>query len=179
MSRQTEAGVPHAVRNEIKRSGGNAFLLGQIEKRPAIFQNHPMIYALVLSAMLVNIISYIGPLYPAFVKVQLRSGAEVYGLIQAASVICGMLGGLLTGLLSRRFKTGRLMGGSLLFAGFCPIGIAVSNSVPLTMAPRFAQTFFTNMASIVMISARLALVEKLTAGACSAFRNRSPCRSAL
>jgi MFS transporter, DHA3 family, macrolide efflux protein len=139
-------------------SGKKGSFWGDIKSGWQYTKTNPTIYALLWLAMLINVISYLGPLFPALVSDQLKSGAAAYGMIEAASVVGAMVGGVMTGYFDRRFKTGHLMGVTLLLSGFCPLGIAMSTSVILTIILVFILTFFTQLASILMMSAQLALV---------------------
>ena len=53
-----------------------------------------IIRSIILLSILINMAGFIGALYPALVQTQLQAGASVFGYIQAAAVIGGILGGL-------------------------------------------------------------------------------------
>ena len=94
---------------------------------------HPVVHALLWLFVLINVASFIGPLWPALVQERLGGGAASYGLLLAASAAGAMLGGLVAGPLERRFGAGRVLASSWSLAGICTLGIAVSTWLPATM----------------------------------------------
>lgn len=114
------------------------------EQRPSMFQDarsgwrviasEPVVRVLVWLGVLVNVPSFTGPLYPALVNVQLGGGVAAYGSLQAVSVAGGLAGGALAGYLERRLGAGRLLATGWGIAGVATVGIAFSNSLPLTLA---------------------------------------------
>ena len=100
----------------------------------------PVVRALLWLGVLINIASFIGPLWPALVQQRLGGGAGSYGVLLAASTAGGMIGGLLAGPLERRFGAGRILASGWSLAGICGLGIAVSTSLPVTMVLEFVET---------------------------------------
>ena len=94
---------------------------------------HPGVHAVLWLGVLINVASFIGPLWPALVQERLGGGAGFYGLLLAASAAGAMLGGLVAGPLERRFGAGRVLASSWSLAGICTLGIAVSTWLPATM----------------------------------------------
>lgn len=92
--------------------------------------DQPVVRALVWLGLLINVPSFLGPLYPAFVAERLSGGAAAYGLVNATSVVGGMLGGVFMGGLERRFKAGCLLVLGWGFAGLCTAGIGLSTWLP-------------------------------------------------
>ncbi|WP_077326315.1 MFS transporter [Virgibacillus siamensis] len=119
---------------------------------------HPTLKTLIWLAFLVNITSFMGPLYPAFVETQLHGGATAYGIIQASTVIGAMFGGICTGFFDKRFKAGPLLGVSLLIASLATFGIAFSKMLLMAVFFQIIQTFFTSLSSVLIMSAQLVLV---------------------
>ena len=101
----------------------------------------PVVRALLLLGVLINIGSFMGPLWPALVQVRLGGGAASYGALQAVGVAGGMLGGLLAGPIERRLGAGRATAMGWGLAGVCTVGIAASVWLPVTMVLEFAVTF--------------------------------------
>ena len=101
---------------------------------------HPVVHALLWLFVLINVASFIGPLWPALVQERLGGGAGFYGLLLAASAAGAMLGGLVAGPLERRFGAGRVLASSWSLAGICTLGIAVSTWLPATMILEFVET---------------------------------------
>ena len=100
---------------------------------------HPVVHALLWLGVLINVASFVGPLWPALVQERLGGGAGLYGLLLAASAAGAMLGGLVAGPLERRFGAGRLLASSWSLAGICTLGIAVSTWLPATMILEFVE----------------------------------------
>jgi MFS transporter, DHA3 family, macrolide efflux protein len=140
------------------------------EKRPNMFREMadgwryikglPVIRSLVWLTLLINIPSFIGPLYPPLVENQLDSGAAVFGFLEVAGIIGGMLGGLAAGFFERRFGAGVLMGVFWMLTGFCTIGIGISTSVPLTMGLMFLRTLFITMAGVCIFAVEMAIISE-------------------
>ncbi len=95
--------------------------------------HYPAVFALLWLGALINVASLVGPLWPALVQERLGGGAEIYGLLLAASAGGAMVGGLAAGPLERRFGAGRLLVTSWSLAGICTLGIAGSTWLAVTM----------------------------------------------
>ncbi len=100
----------------------------------------PVVRALLWLGVLINVGSFIGPLWPALVQERLGGGAGSYGVLLAASTAGGMIGGLVAGPLERRVGAGRILASGWSLAGICTLGIAVSTWLPATMALEFLET---------------------------------------
>ena len=100
----------------------------------------PVVRALLWLGVLINVGSFIGPLWPALVQERLGGGAGSYGVLLAASTAGGMIGGLVAGPLERRLGAGRILASGWSLAGICGLGIAVSTSLPVTMVLEFVET---------------------------------------
>ena len=100
----------------------------------------PVVWALLWLGVLINIASFIGPLWPALVQQRLGGGAGAYGVLLAASTAGGIVGGLAAGPLERRLGAGRILASGWSLAGICGLGIAASTWLPATMALEFVET---------------------------------------
>ncbi len=100
----------------------------------------PVVRALLWLGVLINVGSFIGPLWPALVQERLGGGAGSYGVLLAASTAGGMIGGLVAGPLERRVGAGRILASGWSLAGICGLGIAASTSLPVTMGLEFVKT---------------------------------------
>ena len=100
----------------------------------------PVVLALLWLSALINIGSFIGPLWPALIQERLGGGAGTFGVLLAAATAGGMVGGLVAGPLERRFGAGRVLASGWSLAGLCTLGIAVSTWLPLTLALEFVET---------------------------------------
>lgn len=100
----------------------------------------PVVWALLWLGVLINIGSFMGPLWPALVQERLGGGAGSFGLLLAAGTAGGMLGGLAAGPLERRFGAGRVLAAGWSLAGVCILGIAVSIWQPVTMVLECVET---------------------------------------
>jgi predicted MFS family arabinose efflux permease len=123
-----------------------------------IIQKQPVIRAIAWLSLLINVASFIGPLYPALISQRLHGSAISYSLITTAGVIGGILGGILAGSLERRLGAGRLMVVGWSLAGLTFIGMAISTSLPLTAALEAAGTFGLIVGSVPISSLMLVLV---------------------
>ena len=108
----------------------------------------PVVRALLWLGVLINVVSFIGPLWPALVQVRLGGGAASYGALLAVGVAGGMLGGLLAGPLERRLGAGRVTALGWGLAGSCTVGIAASVWVAVTAVLEFMATFGIVIAAV-------------------------------
>lgn len=115
-----------------------------------VARGHPVLWAFIRIAALVNVISYMGPLFPALVRLQMHGDVKAYGFLEAASVVGGMAGGLAAGSLERRVGTGRLISMSFTVGGLCFTALGISSSVLLGGALFLTATFFLIAADVSM-----------------------------
>ncbi len=132
--------------------------LGDMGAGWRIMRKHPVIKAMLWLSLLINVASFIGPLYPALISQRLHGGAVDYGIITTAGVIGGILGGVLAGSLERRLGAGRLMVMGWSLAGLTLIGMAISTSLPLTTALEVLGTFGLIAGGVPISSLMLVLV---------------------
>ncbi len=102
---------------------------------------HPVVRAMAWLGMLVNVVTFIGPLYPALVTQQLRAGATALGAIGAAGVVGAMAGGAFSGALERRFGAGPVLIAGWALAGAFIVVMGLSPWLPLTAAMEAASNF--------------------------------------
>lgn len=99
----------------------------------------PVVRVLLWLGVLINVGSFIGPLWPALVQERLGGGAGAFGVLLAASTAGGIVGGLIAGPLERRLGAGRIVAFGWALAGLCTLGIAASTWLPVTMALGFVE----------------------------------------
>src|SRR5262249_5367356 len=114
--------------------------------------DQPVMRALVWLSVLINVASFMGPLYPALVRHNLHGGAGEYGLLEVATVIGAMSGGAVAGLVERRLGAGRRWAICYGIAGICVVGTAASPWLPLT-ALLLAVRFFSSTVGSVSLGA--------------------------
>jgi len=112
----------------------------------------PVVRGLIWLGVLINVGSFIGPLWPALVQERLGGGAGAYGVLLAASTAGGIVGGLFAGTLERRLGAGRILASGWSLAGICGLGIAASTWLPVTMVLGFVEAA-SLIASMVASSA--------------------------
>ena len=100
----------------------------------------PVVHTLLWLGVLINVGSFMGPLWPALVQERLGGGAASYGVLLAAATAGGMIGGLAAGPMEQRFGAGRVLAAGWSLAGVCTLGIAVSTWQPFTMALECVET---------------------------------------
>lgn len=138
------------------------------EQRPSLLREvvdgwraisgQPVIRAVVWLGLLLNVASFLGPLYPALVAQRLHGGAAAYGMLNAMGIAGAMAGGVLAGMLERRLGAGRVlvMGWSL--AGACVLGMAASTAFPVTAALEAIQVFGLTVGDVSMGALSAALI---------------------
>ena len=99
----------------------------------------PVVRALLWLGVLINVGSFVGPLWPALVQERLGGGAGSYGVLLAAAAAGGMTGGLVAGPLERRLGAGRVLASGWGLAGACTLGIAGSTWLSVTMVLEFVE----------------------------------------
>ena len=114
----------------------------------------PVVRALLWLGVLINVGSFIGPLWPALVQERLGGGAGAYGVLLAVSTAGGIVAGLVAGPLERRFGAGRILASGWTLSGICGLGIAASTWLPVTIVLEFFETIGI-VASMVASSAIL------------------------
>lgn len=149
------ARIPKRTANFTK---GKLSLWRDIKDGWSHIKSHRVIKTMLLLYLLINAISFMPTLYPALVNHQLNGNATIYGMIQAASFVGGLVGGLVTGFFERKFKVGHLVGGLWVLAGLCNIGIAFSTSILLTMLLLFAQTLFITVSVVSLNAIQMLLI---------------------
>ena len=112
----------------------------------------PVVRALLWLGVLINVGSFIGPLWPALVQERLGGGAGAYGVLLAVSTAGGIVAGLIAGPLERRFGAGRILASGWTLSGICGLGIAASTWLPVTVVLEFFETIGI-VASMVASSA--------------------------
>ncbi len=108
-------------------------VLGDLRAGWSTVSGLPVVRALLWLGVLINICSFMGPLWPALVQERLGGGAGSFGLLLAAGTAGGMAGGLMAGPLERHFGAGRVLATGWTLAGVSTLGIAASTWVPVTM----------------------------------------------
>jgi DHA3 family macrolide efflux protein-like MFS transporter len=137
-------------------------------QRPSMFReifdgwraitDQPVIRAMVWFSLLINVSSFLGPLYPALVNQRLHAGAAAYGAIEAAGIVGGMVGGVLVGLLERHLGAGRLLILGWGLAGICVLGMAASTWITLTVTLEIGLVFGLTLGSVSMGTLTVALI---------------------
>lgn len=133
-------------------------IFGEARDGWRVMMDSPTIRAVVLLAMVVNGASFIGPLYPALVRERLDGGAAAYGVLEAAGIAGGVIGGTLTGLLERRFGAGRLMAIGWGVVGCTILGVAASPWLPLTFALEVIAGFALTASNVALFALTQSLI---------------------
>ena len=102
---------------------------------------HPVVRVLIWLGVVINVASFLGPLWPALVQERLGGGAASFGLLLAAGTAGGILGGLVAGSVERRLGAGRVTGLGWGIAGVSNVGMAFSVWLPVTMVLEFVDSF--------------------------------------
>jgi MFS transporter, DHA3 family, macrolide efflux protein len=133
-------------------------LLREIRDGWRAIVGQPVLRAMVWLDMLINVTSFLGPLYPALVSQRLHGNAAALGAIGAAGVIGGMIGGALAGAMERRLGAGPLLAAGWGLAGTCTLGLAASLWLPLTAALEATMVFGLTAGSVSMGALTQALI---------------------
>ena len=96
--------------------------------------SNPLVHRLVWFGVLINLASFLGPLWPALIQQRLGGGAISYGVVMAASIAGGSLGGVFSGLLERAIGAGRVTVIGCAVGGVCILGMAASTWLFVTVA---------------------------------------------
>lgn len=101
--------------------------------------------------LLLNVISFLGPLYPALVFENLSQSSSVYGFMQAMAVVGGIAGSLLLSKKNIKFNKPELVSVySLLAVAICILGLAISNTLWLSVLFMVIQFFALAINSIIL-----------------------------
>jgi DHA3 family macrolide efflux protein-like MFS transporter len=144
------------------------------EKRPSLLRDTvdgwraiadlPVIRAMVWLGVLVNVASFLGPLYPALVSQRLHGSAAAFGLLEAVSVVGAMAGGALAGALERRLGAGRVLIVGWSLAGVCILGMAASTWLALTAVLEATHAFGITAGGVSIGALTAALVPETYRG---------------
>ena len=103
--------------------------------------SQPIIRVIVWLSLLVNVASFLGPLYPALIIEKLDANATAYGALETVAIIGGILGGVAAGPIERRVGAGRVLIGGWFVAGMCTVGMGASSLLPLTLVLQALMVF--------------------------------------
>lgn len=141
-------------------------VLGELREGWRVVRAQPVVRAFVWITALVNVSSFMGPLFPALVRLQIQGGVKDYAFLEAASVLGGIAGGLVAGELARRMPAGRLIAVSFAVAGLCFAALGISTSLWLDAVLFVTATFFLIASDVTMAALTPILIPK-------AFRGRA------
>ncbi|WP_214483785.1 MFS transporter [Bacillus sp. SM2101] len=159
-------GIARIPKNKIYKSNSNKdksftfSLITDIKDGWNYIKLFPLIKTILWLYLMINIISFMPPLYPALVDQQLNGNASVFGFIHVVSLIGGITGGLVTGSVVRKLKLKSIVGLLWILAGLCTLGISFSTFVPLTLFLMFGQTFFVSISSIYLSTLQMSIVSQ-------------------
>ncbi|MDX8367659.1 MFS transporter [Cytobacillus sp. IB215665] len=117
-----------------------------------------MLKSIVLLLLLLNLASFIGPLYPALVNDQLNGGPSIFGIMQGVSLLGGIVGGIVIGGIGKKFRPGYITLLGWFIAGLCTAFIGISSTIVLTMFLLFLRTFCITISSVSLYTLRMSLV---------------------
>ena len=117
--------------------------------------SNPLVHRLVWFGVLINLASFLGPLWPALIQERLGGGAVSYGVVLAAGIAGGSLGGIFSGRIERAFGAGRVTVFGWGIGGVCVLGVAASTWLLVTIALEvilaFALTAGTVAGNAIMV----------------------------
>lgn len=128
------ARLPGRVAHPLTHGARRPRLGAEVRAGWCAISGQPTVKALVWLGVLLNVTSFLGPLYPALVEQRLNAGAAAYGMINAASISGALAAGVVAGLLERAVGVGRVVIGGWLLAGVCTAALAASPYLILTAA---------------------------------------------
>ncbi|WP_031424701.1 MFS transporter [Exiguobacterium sp. NG55] len=101
--------------------------------------------------LLLNVISFLGPLYPALVFERLSQSASMYGIIQAMAVVGGILGSLSLSRKKVSFSRPEYASViSLLIVAICLFGLSLSTNIIISTAIMVIQFFALSVNSVIL-----------------------------
>ncbi|MGH2441949.1 MAG: MFS transporter [Chloroflexota bacterium] len=125
-----------------------------------VIAGQPTMRALLQLGVIINLASFIGPLYPALVRVRLHAGAAAYGALGATSVIGAAAGGLMAGAIEKRIGAGQQLIAGWALAGACALGIALSTWLVATAALEAVLAFGITVGSVAMTTLNQSLISE-------------------
>lgn len=123
-------------------------MLGDIREGWRVITERPIVHTLVWLSVLFNVASFMGPLYPQLVDERLNAGAAAFGMLGAASAAAAIAAGASAGVIERRFGAGRTVAWGWGVAGVSTVGVALSTSLPLTIALDAVNAFGITVGSV-------------------------------
>jgi MFS transporter, DHA3 family, macrolide efflux protein len=121
-------------------------------------RGQPVVWGLTWLLVLLNVVSFLGPLWVVLISQRLHGGAVAYGVIEAVGVVGGIIGGLLAGPVERRIAAGYLVIVSWSLGGLFNLGIAFSTSLLLTGALVFIGAIVGAPGSVALGALMTALI---------------------
>lgn len=113
-----------------------------------VIAERPIVHAIVRLSVLVNVASFMGPLYPVLVDERLNAGAAAFGVLGAASAAAALVAGATAGAIERRLGAGQTLAWGWGVSGVSTVGVALSTSLPLTIALDAVNAFGITVGSV-------------------------------
>lgn len=113
-----------------------------------VLAGQPVVRALTWLIVLVNIASFLGPLWIVLITQRLHGNAVVFGISEAIPTIAAIAGGVCAGVAERRIGTGRLLVLGWGINGLSILGIAASTSLLLTIGLATIGAFFSTLGGV-------------------------------
>jgi len=131
---------------------------------------HPVIVNMFIAIMIATVGgSILGPLLPALIAERLHMGAEAFGFAQSLAIGGGLLGGIISGWVSKRMGLGRMLGLGFALSGAVSMGMGLSYSFALTVFLYASIPIWSTMMRVAMVSLLQAKIDPEYLGRAFAF----------
>ncbi|GGH78530.1 MFS family permease [Pullulanibacillus pueri] len=144
--------------NGIKVKKEKLSLVNDIKSGWRYIRKSSILFTLMWVALLLNMASFTGSIYPALVSQQLHGGAEILGLIEAFGFVGGIVAGFSSGHLFKRIKPGMLTVLFWVIAGLCTIGIGLSTNIYVTLGLEFFDSFALTGSAVCLNTIEMTII---------------------
>lgn len=141
-----------------KLSNLNSGFFTEIKESLKVIKLHKKLRKILIFTILLNVASMIGPLYVVYVNEQLNGDARIFSLVQVASVIGGIVGGLSIGLIGKKISTGILIVYGFLFSGVVLSMASLTNNYLIALPIFFVIAFLLTVANISLSTVQIILI---------------------
>lgn len=126
----------------------NDNLLGKIRDGWGVLSSNVLLKRIVVAAILINVVSFIGPLLPAFIDEEFNGGSIDYSVIETVSLIAGILVGSTASTLTEHIQSKKLISYGWIGMGLSILGTSIFKGRFIIYVMFFLQSLFVTVSAV-------------------------------